>query len=61
MGTKNLKRLLSLLLCLCMVVGLLPGTALAVERIDGTMTAKVYTGQNEYGGFEGATDTFAVD
>lgn len=61
MGIKNLKRLLSLLLCLCMVVGLLPGTALAVERIDGTMTAKVYTGQNEYGGFEGATDTFAVD
>ena len=61
MGTKNLKRLLSLLLCLCMVVGLLPGTALAVERIDGTMTAKVYTGRGDYGAFTGETSTFAVD
>ena len=29
--TRNLKRLLSLALCLCMVTGLLPATALAAD------------------------------
>ena len=32
MRTRNLKRLLSLALCLCMVTGLLPVTALAAEQ-----------------------------
>ena len=41
MRTKNLKRLLSLLLCLCMVAGLLPATALAVTLPDGTETGSV--------------------
>ncbi len=31
MKTKNLKRLLSTLLCLCMVVGLLPAVAFAAD------------------------------
>ena len=61
MKSNQPKRLLSLLVCFCMVAGLLPVTAGAVDTIHGRMTAKVYTGQNEHGGFEGATDTFAVD
>ena len=59
--TRNLKRLLSLLLCLCLVTSLLPGTAGAVEPIHGHMTAKVYTGRGDYGAFTGETSTFAVD
>lgn len=61
MGIKNLKRLLSLLLCLCLVTSLLPVTAGAVEPIHGHMTAKVYTGRGDYGAFTGETSTFAVD
>ena len=61
MGIKNLKRLLSLLLCLCMVATPLPVTAGAVEPIHGHMTAKVYTGRGDYGAFTGETSTFAVD
>ena len=58
--TRNLKRLLSWLLCLSMVAGLLPVTALAVTQ-DGTMSATIYTGQDSYGAFTGETTTFAVD
>ena len=49
MRSKTLKRLLSWLLSLCMVATLLPATAWAVDRIDGTMTATVYTGTGDYG------------
>ena len=41
MRTKKTKRLLSILLCLCMAVGLLPATALAVTLPDGTETGSV--------------------
>ena len=61
MRSKTLKRLLSWLLSLCMVATLLPATAWAVDRIDGTMTATVYTGTGDYGAFTGETSTFAVD
>ena len=55
------KRLLSLLLCFCMVAGLLPVTAGAVTT-DGTMSATIYTGKDSStGGFTGETSTFAVD
>ena len=40
MKTRNLKRLISLLLCACMAVGLLPLTAAAVEA-DGTVSAAI--------------------
>ena len=61
MGTKNLKRLLSLLLCLCMVAGLLPTMALAVT-IDGSVSATIYLddGDGEWMEDEKKT-TFAVD
>ena len=58
---RNSKRLLSLLLCFCMVAGLLPVTAGAVTT-DGTMSATIYTGKDSStGGFTGETSTFAVD
>lgn len=60
MKKRSLKRLLSLLLCFCMVAGLLPVTAGAVTT-DGTMSATIYTGKGEYGEFTGETSTFAVD
>ena len=60
MKSNQPKRLLSLLLCLCMVTGLLPVTALAVTT-DGTVSATIYTGTDSYGGFTGETSTFAVD
>ena len=60
MKTRNLKRLISLLLCACMAVGLLPLTAAAVEA-DGTVSAAIYTGQGSYGEFTGETDSFPVD
>lgn len=61
MGIKNLKRLLSLLLCLCMVAGLLPVTARAITT-DGTMSATIYLddGDGEWMEDEKKT-TFAVD
>ena len=61
MRTKNLKRLLSLLLCLCMVAGLLPVTARAITT-DGTMSATIYLddGDGEWMEDEKKT-TFAVD
>ena len=58
------KRLLSLLLSLCLVTGslpILPATALAVDRIDGAVSATIYTGTDSYGGFTGETSTFPVD
>ena len=58
------KRMLSLFLSLCLVTGflpILPSTALAVDRIDGTVSATIYTGQGEYGEFTGKTSTFPVD
>ena len=48
--TRNLKRLLSLALCLCMVTGLLPVTALAAdqpaittETLEGATVGEKYT------------------
>lgn len=61
MKSKRLKRLTSLLLCLCMVTSLTPATALAVDRIDGYVSAKIYTGQGSYGEFTGETSSFSVD
>ena len=58
---RNSKRLLSLLLCFCMVAGLLPVTAGAVDRTDGSMSATIYTGYNEYDGYDGETSKFPVD
>ena len=58
------KRMLSLFLSLCLVTGflpILPSTALAVDREDGTVSAKIYTGQGDYGEFTGETDTVSVD
>ena len=50
MRTRNLKRLLSLLLCLCIVTGLLPVTALAAdvpaittETLEAAMVGEEYT------------------
>ena len=60
MGIKNLKRLLSLLLCLCLVTSLLPVTAGAITA-DGTVNATIYTGRGDSGAFTGETSTFAVD
>lgn len=59
--TQNLKRLLSLLLCLCMVVGLLPTMVLAVT-IDGSVSATIYLddGDGQWMEDEEKT-TFAVD
>ena len=58
--TQNLKRLLSLLLCLCLVTGLLPMTAGAITA-DGTVNATIYTGTGSYGEFTGETSEFSVD
>ena len=59
------KRMLSLFLSLCLVTGflpILPSTALAVDRIDGTVSATIYTGQESgTGAFTGATNTVSVD
>lgn len=60
MRSKNLKRLLSLLQCLCLVTGLLPVTAGAITA-DGTVNATIYTGRGDSGAFTGETSTFAVD
>ena len=59
------KRMLSLFLSLCLVTGflpILPSTALAVDRIDGTVSATIYTGQESgTGAFTGETNTVSVD
>ena len=61
MRKRNLKRLLALLLCACMIIGLMPAASLAVTTED-TMSATVYTGQESgTGAFTDKTDTFAVD
>ena len=46
MRTKNLKRLVSLLLCLCLVAGLLPGTALAANASNAGPNPNATTQDN---------------
>ena len=54
------KRVLALLLTVCLCVGLLPMAALATDEV-GAMSAAVYTGTDEQGRFTGEISSFAAD